>query len=102
LGPDRRRRRTYVTRNTEYHVDDRVCIAVRDRATGRWQLSHPALRRKLEGSLRCGEAHDPFPSLEPPRPGDALFFASDGEDVLTSHLVSIERPEPTTIAGYPV
>ena len=33
-GPDRRRHRVYVTRNTEYHFRDGFCVAVRDRRTG--------------------------------------------------------------------
>src|SRR5690349_2628311 len=31
-GPERRRRVTYMTRNTEYHLEGGVCVAVRDRA----------------------------------------------------------------------
>ena len=30
-GPDRRRHRVYVTKNTEYHFRDGFCVAVRDR-----------------------------------------------------------------------
>ncbi len=33
-GPDRRRHRVYVTKNTEYHFRDGFCVAVRDRRTG--------------------------------------------------------------------
>ena len=32
-GPDRRKRRMYVTHNTEYHLHDGVCVAVRDKHT---------------------------------------------------------------------
>ena len=33
-GTERRRHRVYMTRNTEYHFRDGVCVAVRDRRTG--------------------------------------------------------------------
>ncbi|MFO0673294.1 MAG: hypothetical protein U0235_27385 [Polyangiaceae bacterium] len=35
FGPDRRRHRVYVTKNTEYHFRDGFCVAVRgDRRPG--------------------------------------------------------------------
>src|SRR5215469_12904009 len=51
-GPERRRHRVYVTRNTEYHVRDRTCVAVRDRRTGDFMQGHLALERQIEGGLR--------------------------------------------------
>ena len=104
-GPDRRRRVTYMTRNTEYHLEGGICVAVRDRATGNWQLCHGALGRRLTGSLRRKAGLEPFPTLETPEVGDALFFAErreDGAEVLTSNLLGIERPQKTTVAAYPV
>lgn len=103
-GPDRRRRVAYLTRNTEYHLESGVCVAVRDRTTGNWQLCHGALGHKLAGSLRRRSGLEPYPTLEPPEVGDALFFTPDGEnaEVLTSNLLSIERPQKATIEAYPV
>ena len=43
-GPERRRHRVFVTRNTEYHFRDGFCIAVRDRRTG--QLAETLARRR--------------------------------------------------------
>ena len=104
-GPERRCRVTYMTRNTEYHLERGVCVAVRDRATGNWQLCHGALGRRLSASVRQQAGHPPRPCLEAPEVGDALFFApraADGTEVLTSSLLSIERPPKATIEAYPV
>jgi hypothetical protein len=104
-GPERRRRVTYMTRNTEYHLESGVCVAVRDRNSGNWQLCHGALGRRLSASVRRQPGHAPSPSLDAPALGDALFFGpsgSDGSEVLTSSLQSIERPQKTTIDAYPV
>lgn len=101
-GPERRRRRVYFTRNTEYHFFDDVCIAVRHRDTGQWRIAHVALRRTLTGSVRFTPQGDVQPKAEPPQVGDALFFATDGADVITSALTGIGRPLPQTVASYPV
>jgi len=102
IGPERRRRRVYLTRNTEYHFLDTVCVAVRHRDTGQWRVAHVALQRTLSGAV-CftaeGELH-PKPDL--PLVGDALFFATDGADVITSALTAIGRPLPQTVASYPI
>lgn len=94
-----------MTRNTEYHLSAGICVAVRDRATGNWQLCHDALGRRLSGSVRRKAGVEPYPTLETPEIGDALFFASprtNGSEVLTSNLLSIERPQKATVAAYPV
>jgi hypothetical protein len=104
-GPERRRRVAYVTRNTEYHVEGGRCVAVRDRASGNWQLCHTAIGRRLSASVRFKPGSAPYPTVEAPEVGDALFFAppgADGVEVLTSYLLSIERPQKATIAAYPV
>jgi hypothetical protein len=97
-----------MTRNTEYHLESGVCVAVRDRATGNWQLCHEALGRRLSASVRQQVGQPPQASLEKPEVGDALFFAGErererqGAEVLTSSLLAIERPLKTTIDAYPV
>lgn len=101
-GPERRRRRVYVTRNTEYHFDERTCVAVRDRGTGHWLLRHPALKRRLSGSIRFNRQLDAYPTLESPKLGEGLFFGDDGPDVVTSHLLSVERPAKDIIRSYPL
>jgi hypothetical protein len=97
----REQRRAYVTRNTEYHFLDNVCVAVRDRRRGCWLLSHPALESKLSGCVRFRDNGEPFPCLEAPRVGDALFFGEDGPDLVTSIVSTIERPDAETVYSYP-
>lgn len=101
-GPERRRRFAYVTRNTEYHLADGVCVAVRDRTSGKWLLEHPTLRKRLSGFLRLRRGASPEASLAPPRVGTSLFFGAEGAEVVTSNLLAVERPEKTTIVSYPV
>lgn len=101
-GPERRRRKVYVTRNTEYHFVDDVCVAVRQRDGGQWRMGHVALSRKLSGSVRFTASGGVHPTSGPPRVGDALFFADDGTDVITSALTEVSRPLPRAIASYPL
>ena len=101
-GPERRSRVTYVTRNTEYHFHRGVCVAVRDRTSNRWLLTHPVLNRTVSGSVRFNRHLEAYPTLEAPKVGEGLFFGAQGPDVVTSDLLAIERPEKTTIGAYPV
>ena len=100
-GPERRRRKVYLTRNTEYHFIDDVCVAVRHRGSGQWRMAHVALQRSLSGSVRFSEHGEVQPKSGQPSVGDALFFASNGADVITSTLTEVSRPLPQTIATYP-
>jgi hypothetical protein len=102
VGPERRSRAIYVTRNTEYHFAEGVCVAVRDRETQSWLLTHPVLRRSLSGSVRFNKNLEAYPTLESPRVGEGLFFGSGGPDVVTSNLLVVGRPEKATIGAYPV
>lgn len=81
-----------MTRNTEYYVKDRLCIGVRDRMTEVWLDGHLALGRALTGSVRVllGGAAVPRPEL--PLLGEALYFADDGPELITSTLTAVERP----------
>lgn len=101
-GPERRRRKVYFTRNTEYHFLDEVCVAVRRRDTGQWRMGHVVLQRSLSGSVRITPAGEVQPKSEPPQVGDALFFATDGADIITSLLTAVGRPLPQTISSYPI
>ncbi|MEB2311074.1 MAG: hypothetical protein OZ921_01955 [Sorangiineae bacterium] len=99
-GPERRRHRVCITRNTEYHFRDGVCVAVRDRATGRWLGSHLALERKVSSGVRFLENGAAVPSLEGPTVGEALYFGEGGQELVTSLLTSVERPERSVVARY--
>lgn len=91
-GPERRRLNVWVTRNTEYFLAERVCVAVRDRNSDQWLDGHLALGRALSGCVRLladGTA-SPGPGL--PQIGEALFFADEGPELVTSAVQRIERP----------
>lgn len=99
-GPERRRHRVYVTRNTEYHFRDGFCVAVRDRRTGTFLQSHLALRRRIHGGLRFFLNGAIIPNPGEPRTGEALYFESAGRDLVTSPLESVERPPKAVVLAY--
>jgi hypothetical protein len=99
--PERRRHRVYVTRNTEYHFRDGFCVAVRDRRTGDFLLSHLALRRRVQGGLRFYLNGAILPNPGEPVAGEALYFATGGRDLVTSPLESVERPPREVVEAYP-
>jgi hypothetical protein len=100
-GPERRRHHVYVTRNTEYHFRDKVCVAVRDRKSGRWLASHLAVSRRLTGGIRFHANGSAVPSFDPPQVGEALYFGDDGRELLTSLLCGVERPQREIVQSYP-
>ena len=104
-GRERRRRFVYVTRNTEYHVMDRVCVGVRDRQSGAWQHRHMAVQRRLEGGARVLGNGAIVPSLEGPAVGNSIYFViedvEDMREIVTSRLEAIERPEIEDLMQYP-
>jgi hypothetical protein len=100
-GPERRRHRVYLTRNTEYHFRDGFCVAVRDRRTGEFLHGHLALHRRVHGGLKFLETGGMSPNAGEPRPGESLYFASDGRDLVTSALEGVERPSREVVSAYP-
>jgi hypothetical protein len=100
-GPERRRHRVYVTRNTEYHFRDGYCVAVRDRSTGEFLQGHLALHRRVEGGLKFFDQGGIAPNPGEPRPGESIYFATHGPELVTSPLESVERPSKETTGGYP-
>jgi hypothetical protein len=99
-GVERRRHRVYLTRNTEYHFRDDVCVGVRDRRTGDWLPGHLALRRELFGSIQFFLNGSLSPHPGEPRVGEALFFAHGGRDLITSPLEKVERPPKHLVDDY--
>jgi hypothetical protein len=99
-GPDRRIHRVFVTRNTEYHVRRDTCVGVRDRQTGTWLQQHFALNLPVAGAIRFfdGGAMRANPGL--PQIGESIYFEAAGRDLVTSSVVSVERPAPDTVAQY--
>jgi hypothetical protein len=112
-GPERRRHRVFVTRNTEYHFRDGFCIAVRDRRTGDFLEGHLALHRRVDGGLRFFSNGGIAPNNGVPRPGESLYFSGEcrephGEasrprdrELVTSPLEAVERPARDLVDAYP-
>jgi hypothetical protein len=103
-GRDRRRRFVYVTRNTEYHCHDGVCVAVRDRNSGDWAETHTAMRRRLEGGVRVFPSGVAVPMCDDPEVGSPIYFAerNDGDtQVITSRVEAVDRPAIEDLARYP-
>jgi hypothetical protein len=99
--PERRRHRVYVTRNTEYHFRDGFCVAVRDRRTGDFLQGHLAVKRRLHGGLKFFPNGAIVPNSGDPSPGEALYFAADGRDLVTSPVERIDRPAKAIVEAYP-
>jgi hypothetical protein len=97
---ERRIHKVFITKNTEYHVRRETCVAVRDRRSGRFLSGHMAINSKVGGGLRfhrdgAVSATDALPSV-----GESLFFVAQGRDLVTSAVVSIDRPEPKIVQSY--
>jgi hypothetical protein len=105
-GSDRRRHKVYRTRNTEYHLRDGICVAVRDRQSNQWRTAHIALRLRLEGGVKIYSNGAVIPNVTDPQPGDAIYFndkRADGEDrqIVTSRLEAVDRPSKRDVMAYP-
>ena len=96
-GPERRRHRVYITRNTEYHIRDNRCVAVRDPRTGEWKSDHDALGKEIAGGLAIGQSGSLSVHLGEPKIGDQIFFTND---LATTVVTAINRPSLATVAQY--
>jgi hypothetical protein len=99
-GSERRRHRVYVTRNTEYHFRDELCVAVRDRNSGEFLHGHLALKRRVQGTLKRYDNGALVPKIGEPQKGESLFFLTGGRDLVTSPIQDIERPAKEIVAAY--
>lgn len=102
-GIERRRHQMFVTRNTEYHVRDGICVAVRDRRTGRFIPGHIAVSMPLAGGVRLYPNGTSIWRLDAPGVGDALRFrpsVDEAQQLVTSRIESIERPPKDVVASY--
>lgn len=105
-GNERRIHKVYFTRNTEYHIKDGVCVAVRDRLSNKFRPAHIALNLRLEGGVKIYPNGAVVPNIEQPGVGDAIFFNQlcvDGEyrQIVTSRLEKIDRPPKRDVLSYP-
>jgi len=99
-GPDRRKNRVFVTKNTEYHFRGERCVAVRDRRSSKWLPSHLAIGRRLSGGVHFHKNGAAVPVCDRPSVGEALYFADDGRELITSAVCGLERPARDVIANY--
>lgn len=107
-GTERRRHRVFITRNTEYHVRDDVCVAVRDRQARKFKTAHMALNLKLQGAVSVNPNGVAIPEPNNPRVGAAIYFTFSQEElggverqIVTSRVESIERPAKSDVLQYP-
>jgi len=96
--PERRHNKVLVTKNTEYHMRDFLCVAVRDRQTRTWKLDHQAVGNKLVSGITvmgdvCG-IH-----VGQQEVGDKLYFEND---LLTTPVETVARPGKDAVASYPI
>lgn len=99
-GSERRIHKVFVTRNTEYHLRSGVCVAVKDRRSGEWLRAHLALRQKVHGGIRFTRSGGISANDGMPEVGESLFFAAEGRDLVTSPVLSVERPERAVVKRY--
>lgn len=82
----------FVTNNTEYHLRLDQCVGVRDLSTGAWQRHHAALRLRAIQVPPMGHDHSWL--------GRRLQFWGGGQDVVTSPVVDVGRPERDVLPRY--
>lgn len=99
-GPERRQNRVFVTKNTEYHFRGEVCVAVRDRRSHNWLPSHLAIGRRLSGGVHFQPNGTAVPICDKPNLGEALYFADDGRELITSAICGLERPTRESVGSY--
>jgi hypothetical protein len=100
-GRERRVHKVFVTRNTEYHIRKDLCVAVRDRRSGEWLRAHLALRNKVHGGIRFSRSGGILPNPGAPKVGESLFFHAAGRDLVTSPILSVDRPARDVVKSYP-
>jgi hypothetical protein len=99
-GPERRKNRVFVTKNTEYHFRGDRCVAVRDRRSHQWLPSHLAIGRRLSGGVHFHPNGTAVPVVDLPALGEALYFADDGRELITSTVCGLERPGREVVSQY--
>jgi hypothetical protein len=99
-GPERRIHRVFVTQNTEYHVRQDTCVGVRNRRSGEWDNEHYAINLPVAGAIRFFESGAMTANRVMPQIGESMYFDAQGRDLVTSPVVSVERPRPVDLMAY--
>ena len=99
---EKRKHKVYITRNTEYHLRDNVCVGVRNRRTGDWILVTAAIGATLVGGLhQTPQKEVTFADYPWVMVGDSLLFLSlRGTDVLTTKVEQVQRPCKEVLRFY--
>ena len=93
-GPERRRHRIIVTKNTEYHLREGRVVAVRQAQSGEWVQNHSAIGAKVVGSFASTGVNAGDADIEI---GARVFLEGD---ILTSPIERIRRPSIDTMMVY--
>ena len=100
-GPERRKHKVFVTRQSEYHLKDNQVLVVRHRRTGIWLRSHEAVKGSLCGSIRFS-AEALVPNTGRPREGESLCFQNGRDlEIITSPLLAVRRATKEEAELYP-
>jgi len=97
-GPERRIHVVYVTKHTEYHVRDGVCISVQEKGDPQPAASRRALNMRVAGYFGPGSLST-HPG--PPETGFSIHFANDAAFVVTSPVLAVKRPPKEVVETYP-
>jgi hypothetical protein len=106
-GAERRRHRVFITRNTEYHFRDDVCVAIRDREARGFRGAHVALNLRLQGAVNICQNGLALPDDKgEPRVGAPIYFTREDPDgrerqIVTSRVERIDRPIKRDVLQYP-
>ncbi len=92
---ERRHHRAIVTEHTEYHLHDELCVAVRERQTGRWRRDHPAVGGRLErpGGDWCTTSAQLLGTR-------AYFVVGYDRRLATSPVREVVRPDREAVSHY--
>jgi len=97
---ERRRHKMFVTKNTEYHMKDDICVGIRKLKNGLWINNGKALKAKLVGSIKSLDEIILAQGSEPHVGEPLLFINEDGEDIVTTTLSEIKRPPKEAVNNY--
>jgi hypothetical protein len=103
-GPDRRRHRVFITKNSEYHCRDGICVAVRDVRSGLFRDQHLAIGKRMSSSILFSKEGGIAAISKPgdTHVGEQLCFSSGQLDheIITSAVKAIERPPKEIVSLY--
>jgi hypothetical protein len=97
---ERRHHKMYVTKNTEYHMRDDICVGIRKKKTGLWITNSKALKARLVGAIKSLNELILAKGKEPQIGEPLLFINPEGEDIVTTSVYEIKRPPKEAVQYY--